>query len=111
MAVRTGAAAAEAEIRAMVVAGTGADAKTAPAVISPLTAHPNHTFRGGSMDRERAKRPLWSIVQVCVGTNGAVQGMMEQESPCVFSSPGARPFLSSSLSAEGPLFLSERGSN
>lgn len=64
MAVRTGAAAAEAEIIAMVVAGTGADAKPAPAVISPLTAHPKHTSRGGLMGCERANRSLWSIVQV-----------------------------------------------
>lgn len=73
MAVR---AAAEAEMRAVMVAGTGADAEIAPAVKSPLTAHQNHTFRGGLMDCERANRPLWSIVQICVGINGAVQ---EQE--------------------------------
>lgn len=56
MTARTGAAA-EVEMRAMVAAGTGADAETAPAVTSPLTAHPKHTFRGGLMDCERANRP------------------------------------------------------
>lgn len=112
VAVVAGAAVSEAEMRAVVVAGTGADVEeTAPAAISPLAARPNHALRGGQMDCQRANRPLWPIVQKCVGINGAVQCMRERESLCVFSSPAARPFMSSSLSAEGPLFLSVRGSN
>lgn len=82
VAVMAGTAASEAEMRAMVVARTGADAENPPAVISPLIAHPNHTFRGGQMGSERANRPLWSMVQVCVGINGAVQCWMEPELLC-----------------------------
>lgn len=112
VAVIAGAAVSEADMRAVVVGGTGAGVEeTAPAAISPLPARPNHAFRGGQMDCQRANRPLWPIVKTSVGVNGAVQCMREQESLCVFSSPAARPFMSSSLSAEGPLFLSVRGSN
>lgn len=48
------------------------------------------------MDCERANKPLWSIVQICVGINGAVQGMMEQE--LRFQQPWSQAMHESSLS-------------
>lgn len=81
VAVIAGAAVSEAEMRAVVVGGTGADVEEpAPAAISPLPARPNHAFRGGQMDCQRANRPLWPTIQTCVGINGAVQCTREQES-------------------------------
>lgn len=65
---------------------------------SEISSHctPNHTFRGGLMDCERANKPLWSIVQICVGINGAVQGVMEQE--LRFQQPWSQAMHESSLS-------------
>ena len=104
MAVIAGAAASEAEMREMVVARTGTDAEIAIAVISPFTAHPNHSFKGSQMDCYKANRPLWSIVQICIWINVAVQWCGEQKLLCVLSSPRAMLFVSNSPFCRGALF-------
>lgn len=78
MAVIAGATS-DAEPREIVVTGTGTDAEIAVAVISPLTAHPNHSFRDSQIDCYKANRPLWSIVQIFIWINVDVQWHGETE--------------------------------